>query len=34
LVVREYRSRGEQGWHPELAQTAWTPELWRAKLTP
>ncbi|HBJ33856.1 MAG TPA: hypothetical protein DDZ51_03630 [Planctomycetaceae bacterium] len=34
LVVREYRSRGEQGWHPELAQTTWSPELWRAKLTP
>lgn len=32
LIVREYRSRGEQGWHSEHSVIDWTPELWRARL--
>jgi cytolysin (calcineurin-like family phosphatase) len=32
LIVREYRSRGERGWHPDQSVTSWTPESWRAPL--
>jgi hypothetical protein len=32
LVIREYGSRGIEGWHPERAQIEWTPEVWRVPL--
>jgi cytolysin (calcineurin-like family phosphatase) len=32
LVIREYRSRGQEGWHPEQSQTQWSHEYWRVPL--
>lgn len=32
LAIREYRSRGEEGWHQGRSQIAWTPDVWNVPL--